>query len=49
MFMVLCDLSLISPILANMFVQMKSWVEPKELLKRLNPDCLDFLVEANIK
>ena len=39
----LCDLSLASPILAGMLDQAKSEVEPRELLKRLNADCLDFL------
>ncbi len=39
----LCDLSLASPILAGMLDQKKSEVEPRELLKRLNADCLDFL------
>ena len=39
----LCDLSLASPILAGLLDQAKSEVEPSELLKRLNADCLDFL------
>lgn len=39
----LCDLSLASPILAGILDQTKSDVEPRELLKRLNTDCLDFL------
>lgn len=39
----LCDLSLSSPILAGMLDQVKSEIEPRELLKRLNVDCLDFL------
>lgn len=39
----LCDLSLASPILASILDQMKSEVEPREQLVRLNSDCLDFL------
>ena len=39
----LCDLSLASPILASILDQMKSEVEPREQLVRLNADCLDFL------
>lgn len=44
----LCDLSLASPILAGMLDQAKSEVEPRELLKRLNADCLDFLRRVSI-
>ena len=43
----LCDLSLASPILASFLDQMKSEVEPREHLKRLNADCLDFLQRAS--
>ena len=39
----LCDLSLASPILASILDQMKSEVEPRGQLIRLNTDCLDFL------
>ena len=39
----LCDLSLASPVLAGMLDQAKNNVEPREQLKRLNADCLDFL------
>lgn len=39
----LCDLSLASPILARALDQVKSEVEPREQLTRLNTDCLDFL------
>lgn len=39
----LCDLSLASPILASILDQMKSAVDPREQLIRLNVDCLDFL------
>lgn len=39
----LCDLSLASPILAGVLDQAKSEVEPREMLKKLNADCLDFL------
>ena len=39
----LCDLSLASPVLAGMLDQAESNVEPREQLKRINEDCLDFL------
>ena len=39
----LCDLSLASPILASILDQMKSEVEPRGQLIRLNTDSLDFL------
>ena len=45
----LCDLSLASPILAGMLDQTKSKVEPREQLKRLNTDCLDFLQRLSLK
>ena len=44
----LCDLSLASPVLAGMLDQAKSNVEPREQLKRLNEDCLDFLQRLSI-
>ena len=39
----LCDLSLASPVLSGLLDQVKSKVEPEEMLKRLNTDCLDLL------
>lgn len=39
----LCDLSLASPILSGMVDQVKSEIEQRKQLKRLNADCLDFL------
>ena len=44
----LCDLSLASPILASILDQQKSEVEPREQLKRLNADCLDFLQRLSL-
>ena len=44
----LCDLSLASPILAGMLDQAKSEVNPRELLKRLNADCLYFLQRLSL-
>lgn len=44
----LCDLSLASQILASILDQMKSEVEPREQLTRLNSDCLDFLQRVSL-
>lgn len=44
----LCDLSLASPILAGMLDQTKSKGKPREQLKRLNTDCLDFLQKLSL-
>lgn len=44
----LCDLSLASPILSGILDQMKSEVEPREQLKKLNKDCLAFLQKASL-
>ena len=44
----LFDLSLASPILASILDQTKSEVEPREQLKRLNTDCLDFLQRLSL-
>lgn len=39
----LCDLSLLSPLLARLLDGMKSTVPPEDALRRLNSDCLAFL------
>ena len=39
----LCDFSLISPILTRILDQRKSEIPARELLEKLNEDCLDFL------
>lgn len=43
----LCDLSLASPILADLLDQEKSRINPRDMLKRLNADCLDFLLRVS--
>ena len=44
----LCDLSLASLILAGILDQMKSRAEPREQLRRLNSDRLDFLQRTSL-